>query len=237
MESKQNTKLEQAKEVVRLLMDEDYSIEEALKKVKKQNQIDITEHLRLANYIVTQLYRYDFLKERYEFEDLLQLGYLGLVRAAKTFNEDKKIKFSTWAYPKIKYEILQYATRDRNFNLKQGEPHSYKIYSLNYEFDGNDGKPEKFEDILMTDNSFEDDEINKIIVQDLLNGLDKKESEIVRLYYFEEMKQWEIAEIYNTSQVQISRTLREAINKFKKATKNPDQSILSRTRNLSEISC
>ena len=38
MESKQNTKLEQAKEVVRLVMDEDYSIEEALKKVKKQNQ-------------------------------------------------------------------------------------------------------------------------------------------------------------------------------------------------------
>lgn len=37
MESKQNTKLEQAKEVVRLVMDEDYSIEEALKKVKKQN--------------------------------------------------------------------------------------------------------------------------------------------------------------------------------------------------------
>ncbi|WP_317087643.1 sigma-70 family RNA polymerase sigma factor, partial [Clostridium neonatale] len=97
--------------------------------------IDITEHLRLANYIVTQLYRYDFLKERYEFEDLLQLGYLGLVRAAKTFNEDKKIKFSTWAYPKIKYAILQYANRDRNFNSKQGEPHKYKIYSLNYEFD------------------------------------------------------------------------------------------------------
>lgn len=114
--------------------------------------IDITEHLRLANYIVTQLYRYDFLKERYEFEDLLQLGYLGLVRAAKTFNEDKKIKFSTWAYPKIKYAILQYANRDRNFNSKQGEPHKYKIYSLNYEFDGNDGKPEKFEDILITDN-------------------------------------------------------------------------------------
>ena len=114
--------------------------------------IDIAEHLGLANYVVTQLYRYDFLRERYEFEDLLQLGYLGLVRAAKTFNEDKKIKFSTWACPKIKYEILKYATRDRNFNSKQGEPHSYKIYSLNYEFDGNDGKPEKFEDILMTDN-------------------------------------------------------------------------------------
>ncbi|WP_410743804.1 sigma-70 family RNA polymerase sigma factor, partial [Clostridium neonatale] len=113
----------------------------------------------------------------------------------------------------------------------------YKIYSLNYEFDGNDGKPEKFEDILMTDNSFEDDEINKIFVQDLLNRLDKKELEIVRLYYFEDMNQREIAEIYNTSQFQISRTLRMAINKFKKATKNPNQSILSSTTGtLSKIS-
>lgn len=191
--------------------------------------IDIAEHLGLANYVVTQLYRYDFLKERYEFEDLLQLGYLGLVRAAKTFNEDKKIRFSTWAYPKIKYAILQYANRDRNFNSKQGEPHKYKIYSLNYEFDGNDGKPEKFEDILITDNFFEDDEINKIFVQDLLNRLDKKELEIVRLYYFEDMNQREIAEIYNTSQVQISKTLRRAINKLKETTKNTRQNILSST--------
>ena len=191
--------------------------------------IDIAEHLGLANYVVTQLYRYDFLRERYEFEDLLQLGYLGLVRAAKTFNEDKKIRFSTWAYPKIKYAILQYANRDRNFNSKQGEPHKYKIYSLNYEFDGNDGKPEKFEDILITDNFFEDDEINKIFVQDLLNRLDKKELEIVRLYYFEDMNQREIAEIYNTSQVQISKTLRRAINKLKETTKNTRQNILSST--------
>jgi RNA polymerase sporulation-specific sigma factor len=85
----------------------------------------------------------------------------------------------------------------------------------------NDGKPEKFEDILMTDNSFEDDEINKIFVQDLLNRLDKKELEIVRLYYFEDMNQREIAEIYNTSQFQISRTLRMAINKFKKLLRIP----------------
>ena len=73
----------------------------------------------------------------------------------------------------------------------------------------------------MTDNSFEDDEINKIFVQDLLNRLDKKELEIVRLYYFEDMNQREIAEIYNTSQFRISRTLRMAINKFKKLLRIP----------------
>ncbi|CAI3604433.1 hypothetical protein CNEO4_1510006 [Clostridium neonatale] len=51
------------------------------------------------------------------------------------------------------------------------------------------------------------------------------------------MNQREIAEIYNTSQFQISRTLRMAINKFKKATKNPNQSILSSTTGtLSKIS-
>ncbi|WP_317049245.1 sigma-70 family RNA polymerase sigma factor, partial [Clostridium neonatale] len=72
-----------------------------------------------------------------------------------------------------------------------------------------------------------DDEINKIFVQDLLNRLDKKELEIVRLYYFEDMNQREIAEIYNTSQVQISKTLRRAINKLKETTKNTRQNILS----------
>ncbi|WP_317118818.1 sigma-70 family RNA polymerase sigma factor, partial [Clostridium neonatale] len=56
---------------------------------------------------------------------------------------------------------------------------------------------------------------------------DKKELEIVRLYYFEDMNQREIAEIYNTSQVQISKTLRRAINKLKETTKNTRQNILS----------
>ncbi|WP_394876084.1 sigma-70 family RNA polymerase sigma factor, partial [Clostridium neonatale] len=51
--------------------------------------------------------------------------------------------------------------------------------------------------------------------------------EIVRLYYFEDMNQREIAEIYNTSQVQISKTLRRAINKLKETTKNTRQNILS----------
>ncbi|WP_317050673.1 sigma-70 family RNA polymerase sigma factor, partial [Clostridium neonatale] len=53
------------------------------------------------------------------------------------------------------------------------------------------------------------------------------ELEIVRLYYFEDMNQREIAEIYNTSQVQISKTLRRAINKLKETTKNTRQNILS----------
>ncbi|CAI3200618.1 hypothetical protein CNEO2_2340001 [Clostridium neonatale] len=57
--------------------------------------------------------------------------------------------------------------------------------------------------------------------------MDKKELEIVRLYYFEDMNQREIAEIYNTSQVQISKTLRRAINKLKETTKNTRQNILS----------
>ncbi|CAI3207552.1 hypothetical protein CNEO2_2520003 [Clostridium neonatale] len=41
------------------------------------------------------------------------------------------------------------------------------------------------------------------------------------------MNQREIAEIYNTSQVQISKTLRRAINKLKETTKNTRQNILS----------
>ena len=89
MESKQNTKLEQAKEVVRLVMDEDYSVEEALKKVKKQNQIDVTEYMGFVNYIINNLYKkYDFLNKRYEKEDLFQIGCVALLEASKTFDRN-----------------------------------------------------------------------------------------------------------------------------------------------------
>lgn len=49
-----------------------------------------------------------------EFEDLVQIGCIGLIKAASKFNEELGYKFSTYAVPLIMGEIKRYL-RDNNY--------------------------------------------------------------------------------------------------------------------------
>ena len=150
--------------------------------------INAAEHIPLAHSIVNQLCVYDFIN-RYEKEDLLQIAYAQLTIAAN---------------------------RDKAYNIRRNEPHHYKVYSLDIVFDNNGDKPTPVEDILNTGNEFEDTLVNNIDLKAAIAYLDKPEREIIELYYFDDLNQSEIADLLNTSQVQVSRKLKQALEKMKK---------------------
>ncbi|HKM43294.1 MAG TPA: sigma-70 family RNA polymerase sigma factor [Limnochordia bacterium] len=52
-----------------------------------------------------------FLERGLEYDDLLQIGSLGLVKAIRDFDLDYDVKFSTYAVPKIMGEIKQHLRR------------------------------------------------------------------------------------------------------------------------------
>lgn len=62
----------------------------------------------------------------------------------------------------------------------------------------------------------EEEIINKILVEDMLKSLDKREKQIITLRYFKGKTQAEIAKIVGVSQVQISRIEKASIEKLKK---------------------
>ena len=64
----------------------------------------ILDHLPLLHHIVGRLY-FD-VPGRVEREDLLGWGMLGLIAAADSWDEQRGLKFSTYAYPKIRGAIL-----------------------------------------------------------------------------------------------------------------------------------
>lgn len=177
--------------------------------------INPVDHIPLARSIVNQLCVYDFIN-RYEKEDLLQIAYTQLTIAANRFDEAKGFKFSTFAVSYIKNGLIKYASRDKAYNLRRNEPHHYQICSIDVVFDHNGDKPTPAEDILNTGNEFEDKLVNNIDLKASLTSLDKPEREIIELYYFEDLKQGEIADLLNTSQVQVSRKLKQALEKMKK---------------------
>lgn len=49
-----------------------------------------------------------FLNRGYEYEDIFQIGCLGLTKAVKQFNFNYNVKFSTYAYPMVMGEIKRF---------------------------------------------------------------------------------------------------------------------------------
>ena len=78
----------------------------------------VEDNLKLVYKLATK-YKY-LCCTTIDFDDLVSLGFIGLVKAAKTFDESKNIKFSTLAYICIKNSILrefvgkQYRFNDNN---------------------------------------------------------------------------------------------------------------------------
>lgn len=88
---------------------------------------------------------------------------------------------------------------------------------------GNDGSEMSLLEKVMSDNDniqSEDTEKNRLIdsmlLSELLKSLTREEQEIIRLRYYEELTQSDIARRYKTSQVQISRMEKKILLKLKK---------------------
>ena len=64
-----------------------------------------------------------------DIEDIMQIGSLGMIRAFETYQEDKEIKFSTYAYNCISWSIK------REFHNLKRIHSQYDITSLDHEID------------------------------------------------------------------------------------------------------
>lgn len=52
-----------------------------------------------------------------EFEDLMSIGSIGLIKAANTFDPEKNVRFSTYASRCVKNEMLMYLRRESNVEI------------------------------------------------------------------------------------------------------------------------
>lgn len=59
------------------------------------------------------------------YEDLYQVGVIGIINAHKNYDSSFNTKFSTYAYPYIMGEVRKYLREDRNIKVTRGY---YKLY-------------------------------------------------------------------------------------------------------------
>lgn len=171
----------------------------------------IEHNLRLVVYIAKR-----FDNTGIDIEELISVGTIGLIKAVKSYNSDKKIKLATFASRCIENEILMYLRKmvKVKSEISLDEP-------LNVDWEGNQLV---LSDILGTENDmiYNDAEsrVEEDILKELFDKLNDRDKAIVGmrygLYGIEEKTQKEIADMMNISQSYISRLEKKILSKLKK---------------------
>ena len=134
-----------------------------------------------------------------EMDDVQSLALLGLVKAARDYDEKRGYKFSNLAITIMRNEILQEVRRQR----KQRNQVSLNSPIVDGLFTLGDVLEDK-------QNGFAEAEI-----QTLIEELEENEKKAVRMILFQGMKQSEVADIIGMSQTMISRYYRSGLQKLR----------------------
>lgn len=137
----------------------------------------VEENLKLV-YEVAHKYKY-LCCTTVDFEDLVSIGHIGLIKASKAYDDTKNIKFSTLAFICIKNEIL------REFVNKQYRFNDANTVSLNTIINTSTDSAElELQDIIQDDKmeDYLENLDNKILIDSIYEKCTDKEKRVIDLY-------------------------------------------------------
>lgn len=182
---------------------------EQLKTGSEEARNKLIEHnLRLVAHVVR---KYESSGE--DMEDLISIGAIGLIKAIKTYNEERGVRLATYAARCIENEVLMHL---RNIKKLKKEVSLYD--PIGYDKEGNEIS---LIDVLTTDNEIV--ELVEIKLQEekirgKIDILSKRERQVIEMRYglFDGLKetQREIAKKLNISRSYVSRIEKRALKKL-----------------------
>jgi RNA polymerase sporulation-specific sigma factor len=179
-----------------------------------------------------------------DYEDLFQTGCVGLINAYKRFNNSQNVKFTTYAYNFIVGEIYKYLINNRTIRMSPKNNRLTNSINKAYEYLTNhlgrsptenemcsflEIEPYKYSEIknimmvesIDFDNGYEIvnyDKVSKddlIDLKDALSNLTDEEKLLINARFYNNYTQQELAKIYNTNQVKISREEKKILTKLR----------------------
>ncbi|MBR2290540.1 MAG: sigma-70 family RNA polymerase sigma factor [Clostridia bacterium] len=153
----------------------------------------------------------------YDLEDLYQIGSIGFIKAVKRFNPDFGYKLSTFAVPYISGEIKKFMRDDGMIKVSRSLKKDCKITieSMNEVFSDN-GKEEKIERLFWKSDE-QSKIIDKLTINDMVNKLPTRDRTLIKLRYFKEKTQEQVAGVLGISQVQVSRIEKRILEDMKES--------------------
>ncbi len=191
-----------------------------------------------------------FRERGVEFEDLIQIGTIGLIKAIRGYDTSYGTVFSTYAVPLIMGEIKKYLRDDGIVKVSRTIKRNARLVSVQRErlcgelgrdptiselsestglneedtlnaleasspilsFDAQYGDI-TLENLIGTDNIGET--VEKIALHQAIEKLEKEEQIIVRLRFFKNMTQSQVAAALGSTQVKVSRKEKKIVQKLR----------------------
>lgn len=175
----------------------------------------VADNIRLAFYFAKRWYG------QFEVDEVNSLAFLGLTKAAKTFDPDKGIKFATYAARVINNEIRMAWRKDQNVKAnRNGKMLGSFQDIITNDFEGNELS---LEDVIPSDVELEDSVVNEVYKRELerevfeaLERLNEKQRGALYLYYIEGLNQRETSERMGISQSYVSRLLKQGRSRLRR---------------------
>lgn len=171
---------------------------------KEQERL-VLENQKFVYHVVNKLeVKYN------EYEDVISIGTMGLIKAAITFDKSKKVKFPTYACKCIRNEVLMYLRENKSHaRISIDSP-----ISIN-----NEGNELTFLDLLSGNNgefieTISEKESLERVMSIILNLFAYRKI-IIMLYFFAGNTQSIIGKKFNLTQSEISRIIKRIRNKIK----------------------
>ncbi len=177
----------------------------------------IEHNLRLVAHFAKRYYDPSNENFYYDYEELISIGIIGLIKGINTYSADKKTKLSTYAGKCIENELRMH------LRVKKKYTSDISIYEAQkVDFDGNEVT--LLDKLIDEKTDIEEDVYTKMQIEKLMGNFDKvlddTEKHIIKKRYgiaCIEQTQKEIAEELNISRSYVSRIEKKALEKLKKS--------------------
>ncbi|MCC8137191.1 MAG: SigB/SigF/SigG family RNA polymerase sigma factor [Clostridiales bacterium] len=192
-----------------------------------------------------------------DYEDLVQIGSIGLLKAIDHFDASFDVRFSTYAVPMIAGEIRRFLRDDGLIRVSRllretaaramrareeleqngrSEPTMEElalavgvspeelvmaldaasgVESLNQTVYQGDGTPVLLEDRLPDEKDCHEALLDRMLLGQMLEALAPDERRLIRLRYFEDMTQTQVAASLGMTQVQVSRAEKRILRRMR----------------------
>lgn len=154
-----------------------------------------------------------------DYDDIVQIGMIGLMKAVDTFDESRNFKFTTYAGRVIHNEIRMYFrkskkyTKDISMNTVVGEGKNAEELILEDTIQDN---------TLAVSEKIEQQEYIEYVIDIILSQFSRRDT-IIFLYQMSGMKQREIAERLQLSRTYISRIISRVQNYLKQYVESAEK--------------
>ena len=182
-----------------------------------------------------------------DIEDLVQIGYIGLIKAARRFDESRGLAFSTYAVPMITGEIRSQLRDNGAIKMNRSlKADAYAVRRAESEFIAEYGRSPKITELAAAAGlsgertcealraadarkNFEEyekanlwtdnenEETSRIDLKAGLSALPPRQRQVIVLRYFKDMTQQQVADLLGISQVQVCRIEKSTLKELRKS--------------------